>query len=70
MHNNNVGNKSMKHERSGLYELVLTMLIIIHVIFIKHSYLHQSYMVIAILVTIPVSIFIINNLKKNETEQN
>lgn len=68
MRNKNFFNKTTKQERSGLYELVLAMLVIIHVILIKHSYLHQSYMIIALLVTIPVSIFAIKNLKKNETE--
>ena len=68
MLNNNGDNKSMKQERSGLYELVLTILIIIHVILIKHSYIHQSYIIFVLLITIPVSIFTINNLKKNETE--
>ena len=67
MRNNNVCN-SAKHEHSGLYELVLTVLVIVHVIFIRHSYLQQSHMIFALLVTIPVSIFTINNLKKNETE--
>ena len=48
--------------------LLMIILIILNASIIKLSYLHQPAMIGALLVTIPVSIFTIYNMTKNEKE--